>query len=107
MSIILTEKSKKYIEKKKINNISLEITYIEVPCTQIYDPKIEIIKDKDLEKYSSYKKVSNNGLNLNVSKSFIELYGDLNKFELDMGSLIKKKLIIKNIDPIIKNVCKV
>jgi len=107
MSIILTEKSKKFIEKKKLRNLSLEIAYIEEPCTQIYDPKIEIIKDNNLEKYSSYKKVSSNSLTLNVSKSFIELYGDLNKFELDMGSLIKKKLIIKNVEPIIKNVCKI
>jgi len=45
MSIILTEKSKKFIEKKKITTLSLEIAYIEEPCTQIYDPKIEIIKD--------------------------------------------------------------
>ena len=34
-------------------------------------------------------------------------YGDLNNFELDMGSLIKKKLIIKNVEPIIKKVCRV
>lgn len=107
MSIILTEKSKKFIEKKKITNLSLEIAYIEEPCTQIYDPKIEIIKDNKTKSYSSYKKVSSNGLTLNVSNSFIELYGDLNEFELDVESLIKKKLIIKNVDPIIKNVCKV
>ena len=107
MSIILNEKSKKFIEKKNITNLSLEIAYIEEPCTQIYDPKIVIIKDNKIKNDSSYKKVSSNGLTLNVSNSFIKLYGDLNKFELDMGSLIKKKLIIKNVDPIIKNVCKV
>ncbi len=107
MSIILTEKSKKFIEKKKITTLSLEIAYIEGPCTQIYDPKIKIIKDNKTEKYTSYKRISRNGLTLNVSKSFIELYGDLNNFELDMGSLIKKKLIIKNVEPIIKNICRV
>jgi len=107
MSIILTEKSKKFIEKKKISDLSLEIAYIEEPCTQIYDPKIKIIKEEDLEKYSNYKKVSFNNLTLNVSKSFIELYGDLKNFNLDMGSLIKKKLVIKNVEPIIKNVCNV
>ncbi len=107
MSITLTEKSKKFIEKKNISNLSLEIAYIEERCTQIYDPKIEIIKNGNLEKYSNYKKVSSNNLTLNISKSFIELFGNLNNFELDMGSLIKKKLIIKNVDPIIKNVCKV
>ncbi len=107
MSIILTEKSKKFIEKKKITTLSLEIAYVEESCTQIYDPKIKIIKDNKTEKYTSYKRVSSNGLTLNVSKSFIELYGDLNNFELDMGSLIKKKLIIKNVEPIIKNICRV
>lgn len=107
MSILLSEKSKEFINKNNISYLLIDIIFIEEPCTQIYDPKIEIIKNDDTEKYENLEKVSGNKISLYLSKQFIEIYGKLNEYQLDIGGFFKKVLIIKNIDPIIKNICKI
>ena len=107
MSILLSEKSKEFIDKNNISYLLIDITFIEEPCTQIYDPKIEMIKNIDTEKYENLEKVSGNKITLYLSKQFIEIYGKLKEYQLDVGGFFKKVLILKNIDPIIKNTCKI
>jgi len=107
MSILLSDKSKEFVEKNDISHLLIDITFIEEPCTQIYDPKIEMIKNIDTEKYENLVKVSGNDITLYLSKKFIEIYGKLKEYQLDVGGFFTKVLILKNIDPIIKNTCKI
>ncbi len=107
MSILLSDKSKEFVEKNDISHLLIDITFIEEPCTQIYDPKIEMIKKIDTEKYENLEKVSGNNITLFLSKEFIEIYGKLKEYQLDVGGFFTKVLILKNIDPIIKNTCKI
>jgi len=107
MSILLSEKSKEFINKNNISYLLIDITFIEEPCTQIYDPKIEIIKSIDTAKYQNFEKVPGDKITLYLSKQFIEIYGKLNEYQLDVGGFFKKVLILKSVDPIIKNICKI
>jgi len=107
MSIILSNKSKDFLKKSNTSNFLVDIIFIEEPCTQIYNPTIEKIKDVDLEKYKDLEKVSTDNLILYLSDWFIKMYGKLKEYQLDINGLFKKRMIIKNINPIIKNTCKV
>ena len=107
MSISLSNKSKEFLKKSNTLNFLVDIIFIEEPCTQIYNPTIEKIKDVDLDKYKDFEKVSKDNLILYLSDWFIKIYGKLEEFQLDINGILKKRLIIKNINPIIKNTCKV
>ncbi|MFX1365634.1 MAG: hypothetical protein ACFFCE_02160 [Promethearchaeota archaeon] len=107
MSIILSNKSEEYLRKSITSNFIVDIMFIEEACTQIYNPTIEYIKDVDLENYKDYEKVSNENLILYLSDWFIKIYGKLEEYHLDVGGFFKKKLTITNIDPIIKNTCRI
>ncbi len=107
MSISLSNKSKEFLKKSNTLNFLVDIIFIEEPCTQIYNPTVEKIKDVDLDKYKDFEKVSKDNLILYLSDWFIKIYGKLEEFQLDINGILKKRLIIKNINPIIKNTCKV
>ena len=107
MSISLSNKSKEYLKKSNISNFLVDIIFIEEPCTQIYNPTLKKITEADIEKYKDFEKVSKDNLILYLSDWFIQIYGKLEEYQLDINGVFKKKLIIKNIDPIIKNTCKV
>jgi len=107
MSILLSNKSKEYLKKSNTSNFLVDIDFIEEPCTQIYNPTIKKIKDVDLEKYNDFEKVSKDNLTLFLSDWFIKIYGKLEEYRLDLNGFLKKRLTIKNIDPIIRNTCKV
>lgn len=107
MSISLSNKSKEYLKKSTTSNFLVDIIFIEEPCTQIYNPTLEEIKDVDLEKYKDFEKVFKDNLILYLSDWFIKIYGKLEEYHLDVSGFLKKKLTITNIDPIIKNTCKI
>ncbi len=106
MSIILTKKSQKYIVKTNIHNLFIDLIYIEESCAQIYDPKIRIIKNRDLEKFEDFDNISTDNLTLYISNAFTKIYGKLDKYLLDMCGFVKKRLFLSNVDSIIRNICK-
>ncbi|MHA2006713.1 MAG: hypothetical protein ACXABO_13035 [Promethearchaeota archaeon] len=103
----MSENSKKFVEKNGILNIIVDIDFIEEKCAQIYDPVVKVIKDRDLRKFKDYTKVSNEVITLYISNSFINAYGILNEFQLDIGGLVKKRLFFSNIEPMIREICKI
>lgn len=107
MSINLTQKAELYLKKENAKKLYIDIAFSEEPCTQIYEPSVEIIEDEELEKYNTPHRLSENGIILFISEWFKQLFGEQNEFKLDLKGLLKKKLVIKNIEPIIKNTCKV
>ena len=106
MSILLTDKSRNFIESKDIKELIIDVKLLEEPCTQIFDSKISILKTSNDENLNSYEKVSENGITLHISQKFIEIFGHLKKFQLNVGGFLKKELYLENIDPIIKDICK-
>jgi hypothetical protein len=107
MSILLSKESKEYLKKNNASNFLVDIIFIEEPCTQIYYATIEKIEEADLEKYKDFENVSKDNLILYLSDWFLKIYGKLEEFQLDVDGFFKKKLTIKNVNPIIKNTCKI
>ena len=105
LTLFLSENSKNFIKKKNIQNIIADLDYIEESCAQIYDPRVRIIKDRELDIFKDLTKVSNGELTLYLSKSFINKFGKLDEFQLDVGGVIKKRLFLSNVEPIIINIC--
>ena len=98
------QKAQNLIESKKIDLILLDIEYIEETCTQIFNPIIKIISSK------------NPGWNKIPSEEEIEIYNTPKFFKVfkippnlivSTEGLFRKRLMIRNIEPIIKNVCKI
>ncbi len=107
MSILfLSENSKKFIKKKNIQNVIADLDYIEESCAQIYDPRVRIIKDRELDIFKDLTRISNGELTLYISKPFMDKFGSLDEFQLDVGGLIKKGLYLSNVEPIIIDTCK-
>jgi len=102
----LSENSKKFIKKKNIQNVIIDLDYIEESCAQIYDPRVRIIKDRELDIFKDLTRVSSGELTLYLSKPFIDKFGRLDEFQLDVGGMIKKGLFLSNVEPIIIDTCK-
>ncbi|KKM83651.1 hypothetical protein LCGC14_1307310, partial [marine sediment metagenome] len=100
-TLLLSENSKKFIEKKNIQNVIADLDYIEESCAQIYDPRVRIIKDRELDIFKDLTKVSNGELTLYLSKPFMDKFGGLDEFQLDVGGVIRKGLFLSNVEPII------
>jgi hypothetical protein len=107
MFIVLTEESSAYLRKKGISNLLIDVTLIEEPCTQIYDANIRDIKSEDIVKFKNFEKVIDGNLTLYLTEQFLKIYGKLDEYKIDLGGFFKKILILKNVEPIIKNTCRI
>ncbi|MHA2036134.1 MAG: hypothetical protein ACW972_01000 [Promethearchaeota archaeon] len=106
MSIVLSGKSQKYIRKNNIQHLLIDLTFIEEPCTEIYDPIIKILRERDLDRYRELDKISEGNLNLYISKNFVKTFGNHDNYSIDTSGIFRNKLVLKNVDPIIVNTCK-
>ena len=105
MDVHLSEKVQQFCTSKKILNLVIDLDYQEAPCTQIYTPIVRITKkSEDLEDFISIGE--DNGIKFYRTSQFSEIFGDSDIFTLELKGLLKKHITIMNIDPIIKNVCK-
>ena len=106
MSSILSEKAQEYIKKNKITKILIDVDFIEESCTQIFDPIIKILKNSAMDKYEDFEKIMDDNYIIYISKSFIEKFGKLNEYKIEICGFFKKVLVLTNVDPIIKNICR-
>ncbi len=107
MSIIFSNKSKHHIEKNNMSNFLIDVRFIRKSCAQICYTYVTEIIDNDIDKYKDFEKVKENGFTFYISSKVNDVYGKLDEFHLDIEGFFKKNLIINNIDPIIKNTCKI
>ncbi len=108
MSVKLSNKAKIFIIKNNICNILLDVSYFTEGCVLIKEPKIEIIKsNKDLRDFEEYDQIKHDSLNLYISNDFKQIFPQKEEFLLELGGTIKKKIIIKNIQPQIIRTCQV
>jgi len=105
MNVILSEKAQEYINKNDISNLLIKVSFLTEGCILIKEPKIEIIKDKDIINYVDYNKISKGKLNVFIAQNFNEIFGENEEYFLELEGTLKKKLIIKNIKPIIIRTC--
>lgn len=105
MNVILSEKSQEYINKNKISNLLIKVSFFTEGCILIKEPRIENIKNKDREKYTDYNRISKENLNFFIAPDFTEIFSEIEDYFLELEGTLKKKLIIKNIKPIIIRTC--
>jgi len=106
MMIILSNKAKGYIKKKCIKNLLIKISFFTEGCVHVYEPKIETIIPENIKNYLKNDNFDINGIHVYLSNQYNEIYKNQKDIHVDLQKFPRKKLIIKNIDPIIINACK-
>jgi hypothetical protein len=109
MNIRISEEAKKFLANKENHTAFLiDINQIDEGCTRIYNPNIEhLTKNTKLESMEGKEEINKDKYKFFISKRFLEIFGDLNKLDIDVGGLFEKMLIFSNIDAKTKNICKV
>lgn len=106
MEIHISEKVHQFCAAKGISQLYFVVHLTEEPCTQIYQPMIKTnvkISNPDtfelVGKFDEYE--------IYQDSEYLQMFGNIEEIQLDLKGLLKKQIIIKNVDPIIRNVCKV
>ena len=106
MNIEFSQKLHQFCEKKQIHQFFLSVNLIEEPCLQIYRPAI-IFEQKNLDKDEFQLIGTHDGVEIYRNQEFLDRFGKLDHLHFTVKGLLKKHVILENVDPIIKNVCKV
>ena len=104
ITVNFDEKTLGLIQEKSISSFLIDIDLMEEPCVQVISPviKLKFSNDDEFE-----QKINVNGIEILFSNGFIEQFGKHENLLISIKGLIRKQLFIKNIEPIIKNVCKI
>ena len=104
ITVNFDEKASSLIQEKSISSFLIDVDLMEEPCVQVFSPviKLKFSKDDEFE-----QKANVNGIEILFSNQFIEQFGKNENILISTKGLIRKQLFIKNIEPIIKNVCKI
>ncbi len=97
-------KARVFLAKQKNTDFLLDVEFTEEPCVQIYSPVLRVFTENP-EKFNMV--VHTEDMTLYFSPSFVELFSLPSTLEVSVEGLIRKHLTVKNIDPIIKNICKI
>lgn len=106
MSVAFSKKAIDYIKKKKIINLLVKISFFTQGCIHIYEPKLEPIPNDKLGNFQKNKRFVVNGINISLSDQYIETYNTQKELYIDLQKFPKQKLILKNLEPIIIQTCK-
>lgn len=104
MGVRCDTKAQVFLAKQKNSEFLLDVEFTEEPCVQIYTPVFRIFTESS-EKFHTL--VHTQAITLYISSTFIDLFSLPPTLEVSVEGLLRKRLIVKNIDPIIKNVCKI
>ncbi len=106
MEVIFSEKVLQFCNSKNYSTLVLSVDLYEEPCTQIYSPSVQSFTEYSPSE--SYQKVGEFKDKLvYMDKEFQQLFGNSPKLEFQLKGLLKKHIIVHNVQPIIRNVCKV
>ena len=107
--ITIDEKGQKIVSKKSIKTISIDVEYLEEPCIQIYNPHVI----PDPASIEGHKKIgiihgsNDTEVSVFLSLRFAQTFTIPKSLQISAEGLLRKKLAIINIEPIIRNICKV
>ena len=104
ITVNFDEKALRFIQEKSLSSFLIDVFLMEEPCVQVFSHVIKI-KFSDNEEFAH--KTNVNGIEILISNQFIEQFGKYEKLLISIKGLIRKQLYIKNIEPVIKNVCKI
>ena len=104
ITVNFDEKALDHIQEKSISSFLIDADLMEEPCVQVFSP---VIKLKFSNNDEFEQKTNVNGIEILFSNQYIEQFGKHENLLISIKGLIRKKLFIKNIEPIIKNVCKI
>ena len=104
ITIDFDEKSRTLIQEKSISSFLIDVDLMEEPCVQVFSPVIKL-KFSNNDEFAH--KTNVNGIEILISNQFIEQFGNLEKILITIKGLLRKHLYIKNVEPLIKNVCKI
>ena len=97
-------KARAYLEKQKSTEFFLDVELTEEPCVQIYSPVLRVFTENP-DKFPTVVRAKD--MTLYFSPSFMDLFSLPPTLEVSVEGLLRKHLTVKNIDPIIKNICKI
>ncbi|MHA1520032.1 MAG: hypothetical protein ACTSRK_07595 [Promethearchaeota archaeon] len=105
-------KAMEYMQAKNFQQLYVVVDLHEESCVQIFSPKIiPIVKEIDSKSIAKDSlEISSNGLQVFFSPEFIHRFspeGLAGEIIFQVKGLLKKRIEITNIDPIIINICKV
>ncbi|MHA1338303.1 MAG: hypothetical protein ACTSPW_21620 [Promethearchaeota archaeon] len=107
MLVRLTEQAIEYIKKNQITSIFIDVSIIREMCLEIDSPIIKIIEDISVAEKNCPIKLEIGDLKVFISKNFNELFGNKEEYLIDVDGFFEKKLMLKNIRPITKNICNI
>ena len=104
ITVNFNDKALGLIQEKSISSFLIDVDLMEEPCVQVFSPVIKL-KFSDNDEFE--QKINVDGIEILFSNEFIEQFGKHENILISIKGLIRKQLFIKNIEPIIKNVCKI
>ena len=104
MGVRCDVKARAFLSKQKHTDFLLDVEFIEEPCTQIYSPVLRVFTDIP-ENFQPVVRAED--ITLYFSSAFSDLFSLPPLLEISVEGLLRKHLIVKNINPIIKNICKI
>ena len=106
MIVSFSNKAMEYIKKKSISNLLVKISFFTQGCIHIYEPILEPIPNDKLGKFQKDADLVVNGINIYLSDQYLETYNTQNELYIDIQKFPTQKLILKNLEPIIIQTCK-
>ena len=107
MSVVLSIEAEEYLEKKNISHIIVDVEKIFEPCLQAYNPRVKIMKNDMFKESGIFKEIAIGNYIISISDDFFKIFGSVDSLQLKIECKRKKKLSIGNIEPIIRNTCKI
>jgi hypothetical protein len=104
ISLQCDAKAQAFLGKQKSTEFLLDVELTEEPCVQIYSPILRVFTENP-DTFPTV--VCANDMTLYFSPSFMELFSLPPTLHISVEGLLRKHLTVKNIDPIIKNICKI
>ncbi|MHA1744740.1 MAG: hypothetical protein ACTSWW_02005 [Promethearchaeota archaeon] len=97
-------KARAFLAKQKRTEFLLDVEFTEEPCVQIHSPVFRLFIENP-EKFHTV--VRTEDITLFFSPSFLDVFALPSTLNVSVEGLLRKHLIVKNVDPIIKNICKI
>lgn len=98
-----------YLEGQKISKIIVDVELVEEPCTQIRSPIVRILPRKHQQTVTTNSNaiVIVGGIRCEFTPAFFSTFSPQREIFFELKGLLRKRVEITNIDPIITNICKV
>lgn len=106
MNVTFSNKAREYTKKKNVINLLVKISFFTQGCVHIYEPKLVPIPNDELGNFEKNERIIVNGFTIILSDQYLEIFKNQKEFIIDLQKFPRQKLIVKNLNPIIIQTCK-